>query len=503
MARLFLSLPLPIALMLLFAVLMFIPAAHALRISDFASARTFWYHGLFFIIISVIFGLALANRKRRSGGSRQLASLLLCYLILPVMMAMPVAHLVPWITFSQAYFEMLSCLTTTGSTLFSTPEALPDPIHTWRAVVGWGGGLFILSAAVAILEPLKLGGFEIQASLGTGGKQRGLGSGGDADHHALLRAGRIIAVPYAALTLALMVALVSAGDRAFVAMIHAMSVMSTSGITPLSEPYMAASGRIGEILIFGFLFFAVSRRPLVSSLKAGFVTRRGLDPEFKIALACVVVVPAILFARHFVAALEVSQEQNITTALRALWGGMFNVLSFLTTMGFESGDWDAARNWTGLGAPGLILLTLCVMGGGIATTAGGVKLLRVYALYKHGRREMGRLIYPHSVGGAGMTARQFRREGARIAWIFLMMFLFSIAFVLLALTALDIRFDAAFALAVATLTNTGPAADLLGETGALLNIDGATQAVLCAAMILGRLETLVVIALFNPGYWRK
>lgn len=502
MIRLFLSLPLPVALLLFFAILMFVPALHGLRIDDFTSARTFLYHGLFFIILSVIFGLALANRRRRSGGSRQLASLLLCYLVLPLAMALPVAHLVPWITLGQAYFEMLSSLTTTGATLFTTPETLPDPVHTWRGLVGWGGGLLTLAAAVAILEPLKLGGFEIQASLGTGGKQRALG-GAIGSHHALLRAGRLIVVPYAGLTLALMIALVMAGDRAFVALIHAMSVMATSGITPLSEPYLATSGRIGEVLIFVFLFFAVSRRPLLSSLRAGFVTRRGMDPEFKIALACVIVLPTILFLRHFVAAFEVSQENDIASALQALWGGVFNVLSFLTTMGFESGDWDAARSWTGLGAPGLILLMLCVMGGGIATTAGGVKLLRVYALYKHGRREMGRLIHPHSVGGAGITARQFRREGARIAWIFLMMFVISIAVVLLSLTAMGMPFDAALSASVATLTNTGPAVGLLGNAGALLNMDAITQVILCAAMILGRLETLVVIALFNPGYWRR
>ncbi len=502
MLRLFLSLPLPVAMLLVFAILMFVPALHGLRIADFTSARTFLYHGLFFIVLSVIFGLALSTRERRAGGSRQLASLFSCYLLLPAAMALPVAQLVPWITIGQAYFEMLSCLTTTGATLFTTPEDLPDPVHTWRALVGWGGGLFTLSAAVAILEPLKLGGFEIQASLGNTVKQQALG-GRAASPHALLQAGRMIALPYTALTAALMIALVLAGDRSFVALVHAMSVMSTSGITPLMEPHMASSGRIGEMLIFVFLFFAVSRRPLVSSLKAGFFTRRGLDPEVKIALAAIIILPAILFLRHFFAAFEVNQEQEITAALRALWGGVFNVMSFLTTMGFESGDWDAARSWTGLGAPGLILLMLCVMGGGIATTAGGVKLLRVYALYKHGRREMGRLIHPHSVGGAGMTARQFRREGARIAWIFLMMFLLSIAVVLLLLTANGMKFDAALSVSVAALTNTGPAVGLMGDAGALLNLGGATQAVLCVAMILGRLETLVVIALFNPGYWRR
>ena len=146
---------------------------------------------------------------------------------------------------------------------------------------------------------------------------------------------------------------------------------------------------------------------------------------------------------------------------------------------------------------------LAIMGGGIATTAGGVKLLRIYALYKHGQREIERLSYPNSVSGSSSRTRLIRREGAQIAWIFLMLFVLSLALIALALAATGITFSDSLLFATAGLSNTGPLAHAAGEsfTG-YANISDTGKAILCVAMILGRLEALAVIAVLNPDYWR-
>ncbi len=148
-------------------------------------------------------------------------------------------------------------------------------------------------------------------------------------------------------------------------------------------------------------------------------------------------VPFLLFGRHFLAAFDVDETGNLLEALKALWGGAFTVLSFLSTTGFESADWRTARDWSGLGTPGLD------SAGSVAGRAGvwpppqaGVKLLRVYALYLNGRREMERLVHPSSVGRAGAGNRRIRREGAFIAWIFFMLFAISLALVTVVLAAL-------------------------------------------------------------------
>ena len=152
----------------------------------------------------------------------------------------------------------------------------------------------------------------------------------------------------------------------------------------------------------------------------------------------------------------------------------------------------------------MILLGLALMGGGVATTAGGVKLMRVYALYQHGLREMGRLVHPSSVGGAGGMGRHIRREGAFIAWIFFMTFVLSFALVMTLLSLTGLPFEISMVLSVAALSTTGPLSELaLSEPIALAALTDAAKYILCAAMVLGRLETLALIALFNPEFWRK
>ena len=147
---------------------------------------------------------------------------------------------------------------------------------------------------------------------------------------------------------------------------------------------------------------------------------------------------------------------------------------------------------------------LCIIGGGVATTAGGVRLLRVYALYRHGYREMDKLVHPSSVGGAGPLERHIRRQGAMVAWVFFMLFAITIALVMMALAVTGLDFETSTVLAVAALSNTGPAAGAAAGTAISYGaLDTVAKAILCGAMVIGRVETLVIIALMNPAFWRN
>ena len=399
---------------------------------------------------------------------------------------------------------MVSSFTTTGATLFENPARLGDTLHLWRGMVGWAGGLLMWISASAVLAPLNLGGFEVTASAEPGQGEAYAGRFQRATTDKRLRQITLQLAPiYVGLTGALWVLLLIGGDRPMVALIHAMSTLATSGISPIGGVQNGNSGITGEMVIFLFLLFALSR--LTFSSDTITTARPGLnnDPEFRIGVLLVIGVPLLLFGRHWLGAFEIDDNATLETALRALWGGVFTVLSFLSTTGFESADWDIARDWSGLGTPGLILLGLSLVGGGVATTAGGVKLLRVYALYLNGRREMERLVHPSSVGRASAGGRRIRRQGAFIAWIFFMLFALSLAFVSIALAAMGLRFEEAIVLAIAMISTTGPLVQVAAEDPIrLLELEAGAKLVLSAAMVLGRLETLAIIALFNPGLWR-
>ena len=251
-----------------------------------------------------------------------------------------------------------------------------------------------------------------------------------------------------------------------------------------------------------FLLPAVSSRGLSTMRRREFGPRLS-DPQIQLMLISVIGITVVLFLRSFVGAAEIDRQDNLTAAMQAIWGSIFTVLSYLTTTGFESHDWRAMQLWSDLPEPGTILLGVAVMGGGIATTAGGVKLLRLYALYRQGLREMDRLIHPSSLGRRGSGDRLISERGARIAFIFLMLFLIALAVVMMALAATGVSFERSVALAIAGLTTTGPAIQTLGEGLGYEDLSGPARFIFCAAMIVGRMEALVIIALFNPSYWRQ
>ncbi|NCO16010.1 MAG: TrkH family potassium uptake protein, partial [Alphaproteobacteria bacterium] len=155
------NLPLLVILMGTSAAAMYLPAAHALVLRNHAVARSFFYSGSILLVLSAMIAIATANNPARNAARSHLVALIGAYLVLPVMLAVPFAQAVPDTSFFNAWFEMLSCFTTTGATLYDTPGRLPPSLHLWRALVGWMGGFFVLLSAVAILAPLNLGGIEV------------------------------------------------------------------------------------------------------------------------------------------------------------------------------------------------------------------------------------------------------------------------------------------------------------------------------------------------------
>ena len=499
--------PLILILTGLAALLMFLPALDALMRADTGVAGAFFYAGLLGLAAVLSIGLAIAGQVagREPTDAQHLGSLLLAYLLLPLYLALPFYNGVGNTTFLNAHLEMVSSLTTTGATMFGATGRLGESLHLWRALVGWGGGLLIWISASAVLAPMSLGGFELTVRAEPGQDDAMLGRFQRAQpSRRVAQATRLLVPVYLGLTLVLWIVLMATGERAFVALIHAMSTLATSGISSIGGLQNGTSGLAGEIAIFAFLIFALSRLTFSSDTVPTGPPGLFNDPEFRLGLALVLTVPLVLFARHWIGSIEVAEGARPAEALRALWGAVFTVLSFLSTTGFESADWQQARDWSGLGAPGLILMGLAMIGGGVATTAGGVRLLRVYALYLHAHREFELLVHPSSVGRATGPGRRIRRQGAYIAWIFFMLFALTLTAVTALLAASGLNFEGALIVALAGLSTTGPLIASASEDPVrLIELGSFGKLVFSAAMVLGRVETLALIALVNPAAWRE
>ncbi len=497
--------PLFVLLLAISSVSMYVPAAHALILDDHSTSRSFAYAGTFGLIVVTLVAIVLSSRRARHGSFGQLLSLLAAFICLPVVLAIPFHEALGTTRFLNAYVDMVGALTTTGIDVFNDPNRLNDTLHLWRAQVAWMGGLMMWIAASAILAPLSLGGFEVTTQGQPGRSNQDIRGVDEANPRRRLgRATRALLPIYVGLTLVLWITLLISGDRSLVALCHAMSVMATSGISPLGGMDEAQAGLPGEMIMALFMFFALSRLAFSSDTVTKGNARLDRDPEFRIGLLLTFAVPLLLFLRHWLGAYEVDLTESGVRAVSALWGSIFTVLSFLTTTGFVSADWDQTQAWSGLGTPGLILMGLALIGGGVATTAGGVKLLRVYVLYLNGLREMERLIHPSSVGSEGAERRRIHRNGAFIAWIFFMLFALSLAAITVLLTLYDVGFEDAILLSVATLSTTGPLVEVASDSPIyLLELKDGAKLVLAAAMVLGRFETLAIIALVSADTWRR
>ncbi len=485
---------------------MAVPAVFALITDDGRSARAFGYAGLLTLAIFMMIALATWNHQIRHETRSQLLTFLAFFGAIPVLLAWPMFEAMHGsVSYGTAVFDMVSALTTTGAPILPL-NTTPSAVHLWRAEVAWLGGFFVWVMAISVLMPLNLGGFEVTSSntRSPGSEHFSQIEGAAAIAERIRRFARQLLPIYLALTLLIWIGLMVAGDPPLVGLVHAMSTLSTSGISPLGGPGSAASGTTGEVIIFAFFAFALSRQTFSREAGSIGVMRIARDPEAQLGLMIVAALPVLLFLRHWIASFDSGEIVTFVEGLEGLWGAMFSTASFLTTTGWESQSWDAALSWSGLRTPGLVLMGLAIFGGGVATTAGGVKLLRVFALYKHGLREMEKLVQPSSIGGAGQAARRIRREGAYLAWIAFMLFAISIAVIWVALAVAGVEFEDALVLTVAFLSNCGPlVSSATSSPIPLTELGSEVTVILSIAMILGRIEALAVIALLNPDFWRR
>ncbi len=489
-----------VALIGLTALAMLLPAAVGFTLSELRLARGFLYSALLLAIIAGL--LHLASRGVQASGwrlSHPFHHLTLAYLILPALMAVPLTEAVPGMRFLDAWFEMVAAFTTTGASVLDGEGT--TSLHLWRALVGWGGGLFILVVVMAMLSPINLGGFELfrpahspkpdTRSTGATNSARFDTIPADKSLARLREQLRVIGPIYFALTLALWVALSIAGNPPLHSLMLAMSAVSTSGIAP--EPVLA--GGVSEGLIALVLVFALTRRfwPGAAAIAGHGPLQR--DPELRLGSA----VMMLMFVAMGLVLLGQGGSDGPAALLAWLWAIGFTSLSFLTTTGFISGALDT-EGGVFAGPAGIALLGLAMIGGGVATTAGGLKLMRVFALFWQARFEVAKLVHPQDVGGDGPRLRGLRTEGAIAAWLFLMIFIFALMAMTAVLTLGGTSLEDAIVYAVAALTTTGPLTQIAAaEPLSWAGLSDLAKVTLAFGMVLGRLELLLLLSVF----WRR
>jgi len=219
------------------------------------------------------------------------------------------------------------------------------------------------------------------------------------------------------------------------------------------------------------------------------------DREFRLGLAILVCSTVIIFTFIF------EGEFMLLQVARLAWGACFTSISFLTTTGLVS-EFLPSEFRTFIEA-NLILSALAMFGGGVATTAGGIKLLRIYILGKHCKLEVHHLLSPAQVITGQNNRKLKNHHNAMLACIFFMVFILSFVLITLGLALTGSTINEAVTLTLATITNTGPIVEQINiNSGSIIDIEFFAKIILAGSMILGRLEVLALLALLNPDIYR-
>ncbi len=493
--------PFFILVVMAFSVAMLFPALLAAQYGYVVLLQSFLRTAFITFILATSIGILSMDRKLRGDYRDHIASLLIVYLLLPFILALPIIQALPGFGFWPSVYEMLSSLTTTGASFILDTKGVNLILLVYTSLVAWMGAFLIVLIAFAIFEPAQIGGFELVADLSSGHAARSVGGGlGHSDR--FLHYFRLLAPPYVIATAFLALSLVMSGERFLFAIIQSWSVLSTSGLSPYVGLGESGAHGIGEFFMLIFLIGSFSRLYWLRSGQMKWPKNISHDPEMRISTLIVILSTLFFFLLLLVDGLLRSEIPNAIIMLENIWGSIFTTISFLSSHGVKSEFWQYGSHFENIVLPGVFLLGLSVMGGGVATTAGGIKLLRIYALFRLSQREVSRLIDPNSIAASGKAGRRLRRNGGVNAFVFLMLFIVGISTSALAFSFIGLGFEESILAAIASASNCGPVFTVLPHHKILVaDMDMWFYIISGLTMIFGRVEVLVLISLFNPSFW--
>jgi len=471
--------------LLLLAGAMLVPAAVAIGFEEYRQALTFLVAAALTSFAGG--GLAIATRGNTQEVSKREGFLLvvLFWLLLPFFAALPLYFSSSFSTLTDAYFEAVSGLTTTGATVISDFNGAARSVLFWRSLVGWIGGLSTIVFALALLSLYRIGGMQLYRSAMPRGER-------DALLPRLIEGVRSIWMIYAGLTIACAGVLWISGLSLFDSFTYAFSTLSTTGFSNSTASVAAFANPTVEIVLIVFMTAAALNFTLHWAAAHGSPGAYIRDPEFRlfvtIGLAALVVtyIAAVLPAEH--TPWEVAARQML-----------FTVVSVMTTTGFVVAD---SSSWP-LFVPA-VLLALVLVGGSTGSTAGGLKMMRLLLFLKQAGRELAGLPHPHGVLRIHYGRRVVPDAAMVAAWSFFFFFVVALAGVagVLALTGLGFR--TSLTMAAATLSNAGPVVSIIDPTASgYAALNSGAKWVLCIAMVLGRLELLALLVLIRRSFWQR
>jgi trk system potassium uptake protein TrkH len=381
-----------------------------------------------------------------------------------------------------AIFESMSGLTSSGGTVLVGLDEMPQSILLYRQMLQWLGGIGIIVVAVAILPMLGVGGMQLYKAETPGpSKDNKLTP-------RITETAKALFVVYLSITVCCAAAYYAVGMSAFDAICHSFSTVSLGGFSThdaslgyfKSDPVLivATIFMFVSSINFGLHFISWNRKSLM-------IYRKDSETRFYTyaVLTCMIITIFCLIV------------WDIHGHSESVLHGVFQVLSIITTTGYSTENLAA---WP-VALPIMAIFFSC-MGGCVGSTTGGIKAMRVMLVFKQGMRELKQLVHPQAVIPLKVGGRRVEATVVSAVWSFLAIYTSAYIVLLLLLMLIGMDFTTAFSAVAATLNNLGMG--IAGVANGFGQVSEWGKAILCFAMLLGRLEIFTLLVLFTPAFWR-
>ena len=388
------------------------------------------------------------------------------------------------LSFVDAFFESMSGITTTGSTIITNLDDAPKSILIWRAILQWLGGIGVIVMAITILPLLNIGGMQLFRMESSDTTEKILPKTREIT--------LIISIIYLALTFTCGISYWAVGMNIFDSIAHSMTTIATGG-------FSTYSGSIGHfqnprIEIISIIFIILGSIPFIAYLKFVKGDKKIFlkDAQIKGLIYILIISTLLMFLYLMLSNKEYSFSENLRIST-------FNVVSVLSGTGYVTADFSSWGNF-----PLIFFLFLMFIGGCAGSTTCGIKIFRFQILSRFIINQIKKLVYPH-----GVFSIKYNNEKINdtfiysiITFIFLYFFIFFILAALLSVNGLD--FITAISGSASAISNVGPGlGNVIGPNGNFSDLPNFSKLSLSLGMLLGRLELFAVLVLFFPSFWKN
>ena len=444
-----------------------------------------WQSFTFASLISLFFGiiLILANKSDNFSISLKQAFLLttLSWVFIAVFGSLPFIFSDLKLSFTNALFESMSGITTTGSTILSGLDNLPHGILIWRSLLQWIGGIGIVVIAIAFLPILKVGGMQLFHT-----------ESSDSSEKVLPRAGQIaiiIGMIYLFLTIICALLLWKFKMPIFDSIAHSMTTLATGGFST-SDMSIGKYNSINIELVI-CVFMILGSLPFVLYLQ----TLRGnysvLLKDSQVRFFILLVITSVLIVTFW-------KYQNTASFFDNFRSSLFNTISIFTGTGYKTQNFN---NWGSFII--VLFLFLMLVGGCAGSTTCGIKIFRLQILYQSAKVQIFKLLNPHGVLVVKYNKMPISESITSSVMGYFFMFIVSYIFFALILSFLGNDFLTSLSGAATSLANVGPGlGNVIGPTKTFAQLSDITKWVLISGMLIGRLELLSVIIILTPSFWK-